>query len=165
MKIGIISDTHDHHEHTLKAVEIFKEQKVGHILHAGDMVSPFTAKAFADVDGAKFTAVFGNNEGEKVLLKQVVEEIGGEIYDYAYTGRIDGRRVLLSHWPDLVEDVAVGGRFDLIVYGHTHEQDIRQVGTSLVVNPGEATDWLSGRSEVVVVDTEDMSFERISLKA
>ena len=56
MKIGILSDTHDAHENVLKAIKIFNEHKVSYVFHAGDMVSPFTARAFADVAPAKFIA-------------------------------------------------------------------------------------------------------------
>lgn len=163
MKIGIISDTHDHHDNTLKAVEVFNDRGVRHVLHAGDIVAPFTAKAFADVTGAEFIAVFGNNEGEKLLLKEVIEDFGGMIYEPAYRGSIGGRRIFMSHWPAIAEDVAAGGKYDLVIYGHTHEKDVHRVGRTLVINPGEVTDWLTGRSSVVVLETEDMSVEEVSL--
>ena len=54
MQIGIISDSHDHHSNVLRAIEIFNESNVEYVLHAGDIVSPFTAKAFADLRIAKF---------------------------------------------------------------------------------------------------------------
>lgn len=62
---------------------------------------------------------------------------------------IDGRRILLCHgspWdidcyvypdasPELLEKCAVSGH-DLVVMGHTHYPAQRQVGDTLVVNPG-----------------------------
>ena len=37
-------------------------------------------------------------------------------------------------------------------------------GKTLVINPGESTDWLTDKSAVVVLDADDMSVEVISLK-
>jgi putative phosphoesterase len=164
MKIGIISDSHDAHQNVLKAIEVFNEQKVDYILHAGDMVSPFTAKAFAEVKNAKFIAVFGNCDGEKVFLKSTIESFGGEVYEDSYTGQIGGREIFMTHRPSALDEVAGSGKYDLVVYGHTHKQDIRRVGGTLIINPGESTDWLTGSSAVVVLDADNMSAEVISLK-
>ena len=164
MKIGIISDSHDAHQNVLKAVEVFNEQNVDYVLHAGDMVSPFTAKAFAEVKGAKFIAVFGNCDGEKLFLKSTIEDFGGEIYEDSYTGQIGSKRIFMTHRPGELESIAASGKYDLVIYGHTHKQDIRKVGDTLIINPGESTDWLTGKSDVVVLDTDNMSVEVISLK-
>lgn len=163
MKIGIISDTHDHHDNVTGAIQIFNENQVKFVLHAGDIVSPFTIRAFAGLSGAKFIAVFGNCDGEKILVKEAVEGIAGEIYDNVYIGRIEGRKIFMMHKPDAINEVAESGKYDLVIYGHTHKQDIRFVGKTLVVNPGEATDWLSGTPSVVIVELDDLSFETVQL--
>jgi len=163
MKIGIITDTHDHHENVLKAVEIFNAHKVKYVLHAGDIVSPFAAVAFSRVEGAEFIAVLGNNEGELVILFEKIAEFGGRIYPDVYKGTIDGKRIFMTHRPSVIDEMAASGKFDLVIYGHTHKQDIRKVGDCLIINPGESTDWMTDTSCVVVVDTADMSHEVISL--
>lgn len=165
MKIGIISDTHDHHANVLGAIEVFKQRKVDYIFHAGDMVSPFTARAFAQVGGAKFIAVFGNCDGEKLFLASAINDFGGEIHQNVYTGDIDGRRIFMTHIPSTLDEVADSGKFDLVIYGHTHRQDVHKAGKTLVINPGETTDWITGKSAVVVLELDDMSYEIISLPA
>ena len=164
MKIGIISDSHDHHKNVLKAVEVFSRHKVDYVFHAGDIISPFTAGAFAGVDGAKFIAVFGNNDGEKLFLASTINDFAGEIYERIYTGSVEGRRIFMTHTPDVLDDVVGSAHYDLVIYGHTHKQDIRKVGPTLVINPGESTDWLTDQSCVVVLRLDDMSYEVISLK-
>ena len=164
MKIGILSDSHDAHEHVLDVIEIFKENKVDYILHAGDIVSPFTAKAFADVTGAKFIAVFGNCDGEKLFLKSTIEWFGGEIYDAIYTGNISGKRIFMTHKPDTIEEVAASGKYDIVIYGHTHKKDIRKIGETMIINPGEITDWITGKSNAVILNSDDMTINNISLK-
>lgn len=163
MKIGIISDTHDHHSNVIKAIRIFNKRRVKYVLHAGDIVSPFTARAFADLKKAKFIAVFGNCDGEKIHLKSAIEGFGGEVYDNAYNSRIENRKIFMTHRPDAIEEVAASSRYDLVIYGHTHRRDIRTVGKTLIVNPGEATDWLTGHSSVVIVELDDLSFQQVQL--
>jgi len=159
MKAGVISDTHDHHENVLKAIDIFKENKVSYIFHAGDLVAPFTAAAFADVRGAEFIAVFGNNDGDRLLLSEKIQEFDGRIYPYCFKGEVGGRKIYMTHTEHHIEEVAGSQRYDLVIYGHTHEQDIRKVGESLVLNPGESTDWITGSSHVIILELKDMSYE------
>ena len=147
----------------LKAIEAFNEQRVEYVLHAGDMVSPFTAKAFAAVKEAKFIAVFGNCDGEKVMLKEAIEGFGGEVHPQSYTGQIDGKEILMSHIPATLDALAQSGNFDLIIYGHTHNQMTSKVGKTLVINPGETTDWVTGRSTIVILETDDMNAQVIEL--
>lgn len=162
MKIGIISDPHDNHANVLEAVRVFNEQEVEYVLHAGDMVSPFTAKAFGQLKG-HLIAVLGNNEGEKLVLQSVMDNIGAELYPYAYKGEIAGKRIFMTHTEDYVDEAVGCGLYDLIVYGHTHKQDIRRQGDTLVINPGEATDWLTGQGHIVIVDLDDMSHQIVPI--
>jgi len=163
MKIGIISDTHDHHANVLTAIRIFNERQVVYVLHGGDIVSPFTAKSFAELDNAKFIAVFGNNEGEKIMVQSVIHGFGGEIHDYCYKGEIGNRNIFMTHAHHSIEEIVTSNMYDLVVYGHTHKQDIRQEGSTLVINPGEATDWITGSAHIVILETEDMSYEVIPI--
>jgi putative phosphoesterase len=156
MKVGIISDTHDRQSDVARAAEIFSEQKVGYILHAGDMVSASTAKAFAQVDGAKFIGVFGNCDREKSMLTSYVSDFGGEIHGHVYRGEIGGRRVFMTHKPSTLGEVSQDNSFDLVVYGHTHKQLVQKVGQTLVINPGT--------SAVVVLELDDMSVVKIPLE-
>lgn len=163
MRIGIISDSHDHHANILKAIEIFNEHKVEYVLHAGDIVSPFAAKAFSNVNGAKFISVFGNCDGEKFYLKSTIEDFGGEIYEYIYTSRLNSKKIFMTHIPNTLDEVAGSGKFDLVIYGHTHKQDIRKLGNTLIINPGETTDWITENSAVVILELDDMHAEVVQL--
>ena len=159
MKIGIISDTHNNRVNVLKAISIFNEQKVGWVLHAGDMASAETAGEFAALEGAKLIYVSGNCDIDRDLMQRTIEELGGEYYDPSYEGEIDGKRVFMTHKPDVMEAAAGSGKYELVVSGHTHKRDIHKAGESLVVNPGKARSRLIGESSVVVVELDDMSYE------
>ena len=163
MKVGIISDTHDDHDSINKAVGVFNKQKVSYILHAGDIVAPFSAKAFEKCTQTKFIAVYGNNDGEKLYLKSIVNGFGGEIHEYCYKGTLQGRSIYMTHTHHNMDEIIASGMYDMVIYGHTHLQDIRQVGKTLIVNPGESTDWITGSGHVVIVELDDMSYDIISL--
>ena len=165
MRIGIISDTHDHHHCVLDAIDLFNEKKVDIVLHAGDIISPFTAKAFADLDCRKIIAVFGNNDGEKLALRKTFDSIGGEIHEYSYKGCLDGKEVYMTHIPNDIDQIIASQQYDLVIYGHTHRQDIHQEGKTLVINPGEGTDWITGKSEMVILDTKTMECEKIIIES
>jgi putative phosphoesterase len=163
MKIGIISDTHSNLENVKKAIGIFNKNQVGYIFHAGDIVSPITAMAFAEAGGAKFIAIFGNCDNKQIDLRKVIEGFGGEIHERFYSGQVGGRGIYMSHSPPKLEEVTNSGRYNLVIYGHTHKQDIRWIGNVLIVNPGPANNIDGGDGCVVILDSDDMTYEIISL--
>lgn len=69
MKVGILSDSHDDMAAIAKAVALFNAEGVVRVLHAGDIVSPFTFEVFRDLQ-APLGGVFGNNDGDRLLLRE-----------------------------------------------------------------------------------------------
>ena len=45
-----MSDTHDHMDNISKAVKIFNERNIDVLIHCGDYVSPFTFRAFDNLN-------------------------------------------------------------------------------------------------------------------
>jgi len=159
MKIGIISDTHDHMDNIRKALAVFKKHNVKKIIHAGDFVSPFTWRVFKEFDG-EFYGVFGNNDGDRVLLKKMYgERIQPQIREF----EIESKKFALMHEPQMLEPLALSGKFDIIVYGHMHEIDIRKLNNTLIINPGEACGWLYGKATAVILDLESLKPEVVPL--
>lgn len=161
MKLGIIADSHENMPLIAKAVESFNHQEVDLVLHAGDFISAITAKEFKKLK-AKLIGVFGNNDGDKLLLQKRFQGIG-ELYDDYHELEIEGRKIVLMHQPKFLKALIASGKYDLIIYGHTHKVDIRE-GQPLVVNPGECGGWLTGRRTVAIVDLETMKVEICDLQ-
>jgi putative phosphoesterase len=126
MIIGLISDTHGllrHEVHeALAGVDL--------ILHAGDVCGDTILDELRLI--APVQAVFGNCD---------------DPWDPTLTRALDltleGVRVHVSHGHELgrPKPAALAVAYpdaQVIVYGHTHQQIIAQVGTTLVVNPGAA---------------------------
>jgi len=133
MLIGILSDTHDDMSSIRRAVDTFNSRGVSHVIHAGDLVSPFTFELFSTLQ-CNMTAIFGNNDGDKVLLQQKSK---GNIYPQPFLMTFNEKRIVVVHEPDLVGALADSGHFDLIIYGHTHTPDIRKTQCNADSEPGQ----------------------------
>jgi len=144
--VGVVSDSHDHMENIRRAVRVFEEAGCGLVVHAGDVISPFALKAFLE-GRFELAAVYGNNDGERAGLARLLPGICEGPLGVETPG---GKRVLVAHerWR-LPED---GGGADLMVFGHTHEAGLEEVGGVLALNPGEACGYLTGRATVALWD-------------
>ncbi len=159
MKLGVLSDSHDNLPKIRAAVELFRARQVAHVIHAGDFVAPFALEPLAALD-CPVLAVFGNNDGERVVLAERFEL--GEIHPNLAAIELAGRRIAAVHYPELAEPLAASGDYDLVVYGHTHQVDERRQ-RALLLNPGEVGGWMTGRSTAAIVDLESLAVELAEL--
>lgn len=159
MLIGVLSDTHDNLDNLGRAVDLFNDRKVSHLLHAGDFTSPFTWRVIQHFKG-DFTGIFGNNDGDRLFLRKLFSD---RIFPQPHRLTLHDRKIVLLHEPDVAEAVAASGYFDLVVYGHTHEAMLRKFGSSLLLNPGETGGWLYGKPSVAIVDLASMEGEIIPI--
>jgi putative phosphoesterase len=150
VKIGILSDSHDDMEAIAKAVALFNAQGAVQVLHAGDIVSPFTTEAFRELR-APLGGVFGNNDGDRLLLS---ERFKGALHVQPHVVTLDGLRGVVLHEPALVQALARSGEFGLVIYGHTHVPEVHVERGCLVVNPGKAARLHKGRATVALLETE-----------
>ena len=162
MLAGIISDTHDNRTNIIRAVELFNRTGVSLVIHGGDMVAPFTALDFKALN-CPMEMVFGNNDGERIGLVNSFRGIGN-LLPGPRTFLFQGKKFLLMHELGCLDDVASAAGVDVIVYGHTHDVDVR-LGHPLVINPGEAGGWLTGKATIALLDLETMTVEIVSLNS
>ncbi|MDZ7374223.1 MAG: metallophosphoesterase [candidate division KSB1 bacterium] len=150
MKVGILADSHDNLHALRKAVEVFRRESVGLVVHAGDLVAPFVQGVLNELE-CPLVMVFGNNDGERLGLARV---FAGKIFSPPHQFEVDRKAVLLLHEPHNLEALKASQQFDAIIYGHTHKAEVTRSGRTLVINPGECGGWLTGRRTVAVWDTE-----------
>lgn len=120
MKIGIISDSHDNILIINKALSILNSEQIDCLLHAGDIISPFSAKLFLELNLTSYFT-FGNNDGERVMLKEVLSHSGKcKLIWPKSTISLDRLKITLMHGEDeeVIEALASSNRYDLVVYGH-----------------------------------------------
>jgi putative phosphoesterase len=163
MLIGVLSDSHDHLGNLAKAVRVFSERKIGALLHAGDLCSPFVFRHLRELTpfAPRMYAVFGNNDGDRVLLTN--KGAGFCVFrDGVHTLELEGRRIVMMHYPDVAESLHRSGDFDLVIYGHNHQARVEGTGRVLL-NPGTCSGYLAERASVATVNLETLEVELIPL--
>lgn len=161
MKIGILSDSHDHSENVMKTVQVFRQRDVARIIHLGDYVNPASVKLF---QGERLIGIFGNNDGDKYRLINAFSEIGGEIMGDFYAFEEGGLTFACYHGtePQLKDALIESGKYDIVLSGHTHAPEIQTTGGTLALNPGTAHGFWR-RATVMVFDTAHRLPEIIEL--
>jgi len=157
MLAGIFSDTHDNLAQIARAIEVFRQRQVAVVLHAGDIVSPFAARAIAEIK-VPLHIILGNNEGEMDGLRKVLPQLTHGPVEI----NLQKCLVAMAHdFPQIPQEWRE--RVDVLVAGHTHQAFVEVREGKLWVNPGETCGWVTGRSTVAVLDTETRTAEIIEL--
>jgi len=168
--VAVVSDTHDNMQSIRSLLAVLREYRPQMIIHLGDIISPFALRELLTYP-AKFVIILGNNDGDKLLLKDIALKAGASMREGPAEIHIDNRRILALHGygsiettRNLVNALAMLGSYDAILYGHTHECDVRNVGSTLILNPGECCGYLSGKKTFALLNTETMTAKIIELQ-
>ncbi len=169
MLVGVVSDSHDDLGSTRRAAEYMRRAGVEAVVHLGDFIAPFTLRELANGVKVPVEGVLGNNDGEVELLLQTARELNARVESWPRVVSLGGRRVLLMHGrgpADLTVEVAhalaESGRFDGVLYGHTHREELTYVKGVLVLNPGPLSSFIGGPS-LALLDTETMAARIVRL--
>ena len=149
MRIGVVSDTHNHLRNVTRIVELLNAAGVERVIHTGDITQARTLRVLAGLR-APLHGVYGNND-EREELGPVAADLGFSLHD----GRIEvawaGRRIVVVHDPRDLERIAFEPG-DVALHGHTHRRVIEERSGALVFNPGECAGHLPGHNAVGVLD-------------
>jgi len=159
--IGIMSDSHDNLDAIRKAVRFFSNLNCELVIHAGDFVAPFAASEMGRLACA-VRAVFGNCDGERSGLVKTFAAIG-TIRKEPYPFRFSQHSFLLTHTHFANEKHIRSGKYDVLIFGHTHKPEIRRVHSTLIINPGETGGWLTGKCSAAVLDADSLEAEIVYL--
>ena len=163
MKIGILSDVHDNIKNLETAIMIFEENHVEQLLCCGDLISGIPMRKLGGFSG-HVDCVFGNNDGDKVLMHSIVHDNNFNITihgDYA-SFEIGNLRVGMTHYPFYGKAMAKSGDYDLVACGHTHVANLWDFDGCLLVNPGPVLGFLHSPS-VAIFDTDTRKVDFIEL--
>ncbi|MBF0344626.1 MAG: metallophosphoesterase [Nitrospirae bacterium] len=148
MLIGVMSDSHDNLTNIKKAIRVFNDCSVSHVLHAGDFTSVTSFNALNDLK-ADFCGIFGNNDHGLLNMDKVTK---GKIFTQPYEFIIEQKRFVMIHEHFLVDQLAQNAAFDFLIYGHTHRPHVGQIDHTIVLNPGETCGSRHNRSTVALLD-------------
>jgi len=163
MKIGIFSDSHDNLTNIRKALSIFSQSKIEVLIHAGDFCSPFVFAEFKVVKAvfSQMYAVFGNNDGDKLMLTKKGQDFC-LFKEPLHIVEIGGKKILITHYPELAEQIYKTGDYDLVIFGHNHQQKIAGQ-EKLLLNPGTCAGYVTNKASIAIVDLETMKAEFIAI--
>ncbi|MFQ6058514.1 MAG: metallophosphoesterase family protein, partial [Anaerolineae bacterium] len=130
------------------------------LIFCGDFCAPFTLKMLADGFPGPIHAVFGNNDGDKLLLAKVATAAGNVTLHGQFAQlELDGARMAVTHYPEIGASLAASGQYDLVCHGHNHQYEVERVGPTLRLNPGEVMGRF-GASTYALYDTETGNVQR-----
>jgi putative phosphoesterase len=87
----------------------------------------------------------------------------GELYPEPYQMNLNHKNIVILHKEGLIDALAESQKYEVIVYGHTHRTDLRKIGKTLILNPGECGGWLSGKSTIALLDLTNLKAKIIDL--
>lgn len=162
MQIAIVSDSHDNLHAVHEFTGMAKALSLDLIIHAGDIVSPFSASSFTHA-GIMIRAVFGNNDGEVEGLKHALAG-SGTISRPPYDFTVGGRRIVVIHDLALWEREVMNKPPDILVHGHTHRFEVAHRNGCLRINPGELGGWITASRTFALLDLDSMQVEKMVME-
>jgi putative phosphoesterase len=164
LQIGIVADSHDCLPRIKDAVNRLNSDSVELVLHAGDYSAPFVTDSYKSLK-SRMIGVLGNNDAERIALRDRFAEAGHEIRGRFADVKVDNLRIALIHGDEdeMLKSLIDSGGYDVVAFGHTHQAQVIKEGHTLVINPGEICGYLTGKSTFAVLDTTERSARLISI--
>jgi len=138
MLIGIVADSHGHHDVLARAIEILTDRGAQAIVHCGDLgtlacVAPLAAAP------VPVYAVAGNMDRHLAELASAMARASvtfGRRTTEVPLG--DGRFLVATHGHNahLLDELVAGAQFPYVCHGHTHRAGDHRVGPVHVICPG-----------------------------
>ena len=164
MRVGLLSDAHDRVPAIDALLREMLARDVNFVLHAGDYCSPFSLKPFQDHNVA-MAGVFGRNDGDPEGLRSFAEQgMGQELFESPHSFKLGEHKVLMVHDIGDVSELSLNSH-DMVIHGHTHLQEMKTRGDTLILNPGEGCGWLYAAPAAALLDTDSRHVEFIKLPA
>jgi len=142
MKVGIISDSHRKLGRTKKVIDRLMEEGVEFFFHCGDIVKEEVLEYLTSIK-IPFYAVLGNNDYHLVSVMGRYP-----LHPEPFLFKLGGLSWKMMHHPHHIFPL----NRDIILYGHTHIEDITFNGKNLILNPGEACARDTGYSSGMVLE-------------
>jgi uncharacterized protein len=135
MRLGVISDSHGHVPFTRDAVLMLESLEVQQVLHCGDIGSPEIPPLLA---AWPTHYVLGNVDYDEPQLRAAIRKAGHTLHGRFGELELEGVPIAFLHGDDerKLAQTVQEGRYRLVCCGHTHVAAQRQLGSTLLLNPG-----------------------------
>ncbi|NPA39238.1 MAG: metallophosphoesterase [Thermodesulfobacteria bacterium] len=163
MKVAILSDSHDSIPNLKKAIETALRKDAEVLFHCGDLISPFMIPVLANF-GKETHLILGNNRGDIFLMMQHLKKYPHINFhgEQAFL-EVKGFKVAMVHYPKIAYALAQTQEYDFVFCGHTHVYEVKEVGKTLVLNPGEIL-GKEGTPTFAILDLESKKVEKVLLE-
>lgn len=162
MKVGLMADSHDRVPAVAELLRLMRAGGATMVLHAGDYVSPLILKPFEDLH-MTLAGVFGKNDGDhQSLQSRASAGLGLELFESPHSFEVGGHQILLVHDLADVHKRSIKSH-SVVVHGFAHQQSMKMMDDTLLVNPGEACGWMFGTPGGAILDLDSKQVEFLTL--
>ena len=164
MRLGILSDTHDHRPSMQYAIQALQQRGAGFIIHCGDICSPDLLDCLT---GQPAGFVWGNSDPDHPSLHQRAKALG--IHCFGDFEEIDalGQKLAVIHGDDKgrMQTILNEQRYDYLLCGHTHVWRDERVGRTRIINPGALKNTKGNANELTcaLLDLRNGQLEKITI--
>lgn len=135
MKIAILSDIHDNLwklDVALASLGACQE-----MICCGDLCSPFVIDELAGAFSGSIHIAFGNNDADLFRITAKTRlysnlQLHGEFCELT----LGGKRFAVNHFDYIARPIAQSGLYDVVCFGHNHQFEVTDYGSTLALNPG-----------------------------
>jgi len=173
MRFAIVSDTHDNIKNFNKIISFLNKEGIDTMLHCGDICHDAIMNDAKQHFQGDVHYVRGNGDFHLDHIPEKLElELGQDASEAGSAGSpVSGKKVFMSHYPDIAKQAAESGKYDLVFYGHTHRPWEEKIlvplkpngeggGTCRLINPGE----VAGQRYKPTFAIYDTKTEKLELK-
>jgi len=135
MRMGLLSDTHDHTAAMFAGLMALQARGVDFILHCGDIGSESCIDLLVGIPSA---FVWGNCDWDRANLGRYAQSVGVSCHGNFGDLVLADRKIALIHGDDeaLKRRLLDANEHDYLFQGHTHVHADSRAGRTRVVNPG-----------------------------
>ncbi|WP_278465280.1 metallophosphoesterase family protein [Gimesia maris] len=158
MKIGILSDSHNHRERTERAVDLLREAGAQALFHCGDLASEEIVATCAVLP---FYFSLGNHDADMVrILERAADQHGAHCLGWGGEVTLAGKRIAVVHG-HISRDLKplLEAEPDYLLTGHSHQSHDFRAGVTRRINPGALF-----RAKVFTVAVLDLATDELELR-
>jgi hypothetical protein len=139
MLLGLLSDSHGRHLTVRRAIELFADLGVEHVIHCGDICGDHV---FDELAGRSLTFVWGNMDEVDAGLLAYLNVLGISAPNAVPTRlTLDDKRFAIFHGHEREFAYAERDNFatlgvDYVLHGHTHVPRDEKLNGVRIINPG-----------------------------
>ncbi len=103
--------------------------------------------------------IISGNVKDEITLKKVASQFPHVKY-YGEKGKIeiDNKKIAFVHFKEEAEKLAAENKYDLVVFGHTHQSEIQNLNQAQLINPG-TVGGLYNKATFILYDTKTGAVE------